>query len=136
MKHLILAALAALTLSACSADRVYGTIGAVITSDPELKEFTLKDIAVASEMAHAQNDVLAYTCYDFLLVRLPEMGIGLDTPAPVVAGAFSAFQRARSGVKAANTGVSDEFKVACYPLIMDAKEDIQSVGRALGRLVL
>jgi hypothetical protein len=120
----LVALAAALLLSACSVGNAVHTGAVVAMSDPKTAEITLADVAAARDSALRWNDTLAVTCYDYLLVRLPELGLRGTTD---VKGAVSAFQKARNAVKASQEGLSPEFKVACGPLYMDAKGDIRGL---------
>jgi hypothetical protein len=125
MKGFLRAAAAALLLSACTAAQ--GVTKAVVTeamADPEKAQFIMTDLVEANRSAHEYDDVLAYTCYDFLEMRLPELGIGKRT---TVVGAISAFQKTRNGVKMTQEGFSPEFLQACGPLYLDARKDVRGI---------
>ena len=77
------------------------------------------DLEAALVMANAQNDVAAINCYSTLLVVLKEQG---GQTAPVIKGAFSAFQAVRGKIQGAGQldAVADKINIGCAALFVNA----------------
>jgi hypothetical protein len=95
-----------------------------VMSNPQTAALTIADIQSARDSAERWNDAIALQCYDYLLVRLPELGLRGRTD---IKGAVSTFQAARNAVKASQEGFSDAFLSACGPLYLDARSDVRGI---------
>lgn len=124
----VISVLGALALAGCS------IIGSGDADGPgaDLRAFALNDLHTASQLAGdfdfdglvdpdvANGDALAAQCYAYLA------GKAADPRENVieVEGVVSAFQSARNVNRRVGDGLSDEFKIACGPLVMDARGNI------------
>ena len=95
-------------------------------------DFTKSDLAEASRLAHDSNDVIAYTCWDYLITVVPEPDTGASNGR--IDGVATAFQRTRDVVKRLNAGVSDELRLHCGPLYLDAKDDVSGIAGRIASL--
>jgi hypothetical protein len=125
-----LIAIAALALSACAGiPTVTGDQSAAGPSDPlgkflaDIHARTLVDAQAAKMDADAHNDVIAGTCWTYIATKMESAGAA---PSTQIAGILSAFQKARDIRRGIGGGVSDEFKLACSPLVL---EEINQVGK-------
>jgi hypothetical protein len=125
-----LIAIAALALTACAAPQS-GTWdqSAAQPSDPlgkflaDIHARTLVDAQAAKADADSHNDVIAISCWTYIATKMESSGA---TPSTQIAGILSAFQKARDIRRGIGSGVSDEFKLACSPLVL---EEINQVGK-------
>jgi len=108
MTRLIVSLVLALALTGCASGPLM-----------KISDFTATDLRAALDAATAQGDVVAANCYSTLLLVLKAQG---GQPAPVVKGAFSAFQAARGAVADAQKldGVASQINMGCAALFVDA----------------
>ena len=99
--------------------------GKVDAAEGKLADFTQADLEAAKADADAHNDVIASTCYAYILTVLPV--ITQNAQDQDVKGVFSAFQKARNIIKRGQEGISDELTLNCGPLYLDAKRDVKGV---------
>lgn len=132
MKRLAIAL--ALLLTACTADD--GEPGQGLAAAPaieeaadELKGFVQADLEAALADAEAHQDQVAAQCYTAILGRLQELQ-ERQRVKPV--GAISGFQKARNLKRRLDAGISDEFDIACGPLIAQVRRDTLSILTRLG----
>lgn len=91
--------------------------------------WTVADAQAASADAHAHNDVIAYTCWDWVSTKAQATGAG---PLAPISGLMSGLQVARDIRRTVMTGVSDDFQVHCGPLILDEENVILKSGLMAG----
>lgn len=93
-----------------------------------LASLTAEDLQLASDDAHAHDDRLAYTCYDYVASVLPQLVP--ETPNVDTSGHLYPvyrFQKGRDLVKLGQKGLSDDFKLACSGLKDDVKDDARGI---------
>lgn len=114
--HLI-KALVTGALSACTVATRTGT--ASVGTDPlsDLAKFNVADLQAADADAVAHNDQISHACYPALIQFVQSIQGG--TPSTTVAGAFSAFQKARDVRLTVQGGLPAYLKIGCSPLVMD-----------------
>lgn len=143
MRSLIFAAIAALNLAGCatSAPTVDGTPApqreSFIAKAAEVRsgviDFAKADLEEASRIAHEANDRIAYQCWDYLVTVVPE---AQSSSNGQIDGVATAFQRARNVVKRVGDGVSDDLRLNCGPLYLDAKDDVSGIGGRIASLAV
>lgn len=109
----------------------------VIVKAAQLKagvvDFEMADLQEASRIAHDANDSIAYQCIDYLMTVVPKIG---ETSNGKIDGPATAFMRARVVVKRVGDGPSDELKLNCAALYLDAKDDINNVAGRIAAIAL
>lgn len=142
MRNLLIAASLVAALTGCSALPEVGE-PAVDPAEQqvdgflsELGQFTANDLQVAMKLTGDRDldgavdpdvpngDPVALQCYVYLHGRVSSAGNG---DSITVAGAVSAFQSARNIRRRIDNGVSDEFQLACGPLINDVRSNVRGV---------
>jgi len=122
MKIIIATACLMLGLSAC----------AVAPEDrqalADVSEFTLADLRAAEASATAHGDTIAATCWAALIDAKAAIG---DTAATDIKGAFSGIQAVRNARRRVQSGLSDEVKIGCGPLALDAVASYSRLARLL-----
>ena len=104
-----------------------GSLLGACTSGPELGElsdFVLEDLKQARAIAERGNDTLALQCYDFLI---PIVEARIDFPETEIVGGISGYQQTRNARRFIEGRESDEFKLACAPLISDSKSVLKKL---------
>nr|WP_298685209.1 hypothetical protein [uncultured Dongia sp.] len=132
MRSLLLAC--CLLLAACSASGTGdvqlgdGKIGSVDVGD-ELVTFAREDAQAALVDAEAHGDIIAAQCWRGIIDNLPELG---GTDSPPGRGVLSKYQKLRNIRRAREGGMSDEIKLACGPLLIDAQGNIMKLLAKVG----
>lgn len=106
-----------LLLAACSTttSTTTGPAGAI----NRVASFTVADLQAADADAVANNDQIAHACYP-ALIKFVQSVQGSSTNT-TVAGAFSAFQKARDLGNQAQAGVPTYLTIGCAPLVVDTQ---------------
>lgn len=137
LKHLIVAIAVslALTLPACSPGEVIGTVKTGVENVPEFRDIVIADVTNAKHYAIQANDALAEQCWTYVeawaMSKVPDPN---DPNAPIdpeIKGAFSTFQVARNIRRTTQEGVSDEFRIACGPMIMESANALSELGLSI-----
>lgn len=107
-------------LAACSTPSIPGSP----SPDPiqQVANFTVADLTLADADAVASNDTVAHACYPALIQFVDSLPS--STSGTTVAGAFSAFQKARDLRNAAAGGVPLYLTMGCGPLYAQVHGDI------------
>ena len=100
----------------------------VLTS-PEFAEMTLVDVVEAKKLATLTDDKLSLLCWDhietFVRANAPEAGVSTGK----VVGPLSAYQQARNIRRTVvEVEISDEFRLACGPMLTDSMAAIGRIG--------
>ena len=100
----------------------------VLTS-PEFAEMTLVDVVEAKKLAALTEDKLSLLCWDhietFVRENAPEAGVSTGK----VVGPLSAYQQARNIRRTVvEVEISDEFRLACGPMLTDSMAAIGRIG--------
>jgi hypothetical protein len=126
--------LLALLLTGCSAGGGAGPVaiaGKVSEVRSGVIDFAAADLEEASRLAHDANDRIAYQCWDYLITVAPDAA---STSNGKFDGVATAFQRARNVVKRFGDGVSDDLRLNCGPLYLDAKDDVTGLAGRIAAL--
>jgi len=89
----------------------------------DLSILVATDVQAALDDATAHDDPIAAQCYQHILTVLPTLPNALTAPKGVV----SAFQKVRNLRRRADQGISDEFTIACGPLIADSRRAVLKI---------
>ncbi len=119
-----------LLLGACATfEKGVGAAKLAILESPEFAEMTLTDVVNAKKLAVLTGDKLSLLCWnhieDFVRANAP-----VDKAvAGKVVGPLSTYQQARN-VRRTVIGVeiSDEFRIACGPMLTDTMSAIGRIG--------
>lgn len=100
----------------------------------QVKEVVRVDLDAAIAISKGAGDVLAVNCFEHIK-------LAMGTPLPAlddVKGVLSTYAKGRAVRRYVekNKGVSDAFKVACAPLIMDEQEFVLKMAKFLKGLSL
>ena len=122
-------------LAACSPSG--GTSGASSSGQnptAALTAFTVADLQAAQADALAQTppDTVAANCYAALIPVVQGALAQAGAVGTGIKGGFSAFQKARDGVKLAQGGIPSSLNVACAPLVLDAANTVIGIAAKVG----
>jgi len=129
MRSLLFAAIAALSLAGCAS---LPDTDEEVAADPadsflgDLSRFTANDLDTAIVLA--ESDPIAKQCYVYLRGKV---GSGSGDSVEIK-GLVSAYQSARNVRRRIGDGPSDEFTLACGPLITDARRNLLKVAGRIG----
>ena len=114
----------ALLLGACATfEKGVGAARLAVLESPEFAEMTLVDVVNAKKLAALTDDKLSLRCWDHI-----EASVDL-TAAGEVVGPLSAYQQARNVRRAViEVEISDEFRIACGPMLTDSMSAIGRIG--------
>lgn len=119
-------------LSGCAGG---GKTAGIVTKAAEVRagvvDFAAGDLEEASRIAHEANDVIAFTCWDYLITIAPEAQSNSNGK---IDGIATAFQRARNAIKRVGGGVSSDLRLHCGPLYLDAKDDVSGIAGKIAAL--
>lgn len=128
----LLVLVSVLALGGCT-----GVVAGAITGDDDggpfarLSGVVTADLDAAIAISTANGDQLAARCFQHL-----RSYVGTPTPSvDQIKGVLSAYAKARATRRTfdANRGISDGFKIACAPLLMDEREFAVRLGLLLAR---
>lgn len=115
MKHSILALL---LLSGCTFAQPPQPTGNVSVDMAALATFTVADLQAAEDDAIATKDELSMPCYPALIKFVQSFPSANQN----VAGAFTAFQKARDIRHGVEAGLPNYLKLGCAALVADEKQ--------------
>lgn len=93
-----------------------------------LQDLFRGDVERALELAEQSNDELAIRCYTYLLTIAPDRSLIPSPGEQEIAGAVTVYQRARNARRSVTGDVSNEFRIACSPLLADSRAVIRRLG--------
>lgn len=129
---LILAAIGMVFLAGCAGQSV-GATKTLIQTSSEFNEFFLEDAIQANIIAKRTDDPLAVQCWTYLEEFARANAPDPDVEHGEVVGALSAYQKARAirrNVFDAEE-ISDDFRIACGPMLLDSAAALSRLGISL-----
>ncbi len=99
--------------------------GSITGDDPlsRLGDFTVADLKAANDLAVSADDQIAMACYPELIKFVERVG-DFRAETRTVAGAFSAYQRARNVRRRLELGLPDSLRIGCAALLNDSKRSV------------
>lgn len=134
MRSILAMACALVLIAGCATAPVAGVPADTETADTadtplgRISQLAQADVQAALDDANAHGDVIAAQCYAHILAVIPTLPNAAAAPKGVV----SAFQKARNIRRRVDQGISDEFTLACGPLITDTRRTALKIGARIG----